>query len=814
MGEGKKTVAVLGGGIAGLTAAHELSSRGYAVTVFEARGPVDGELGGKARSFRKPDGDVKLFGEHGFRFFPGFYQNVIDTMKRIDAAGGSGKVVDHLVPLETAGFYADREVHGGWKGRLLPSWVATSCIAVGAMLFLAWLITAGVLWWRAAPLWVWAVWLVSPALWVVLRTVVLAVSEKGDTFLPLRLPCEEPRRGYGPFQTGLLSAYRWFRWAAPLPIVLALASGDRWRLLPLAIVVSALIWWYPALATFHYLWRVLTKIPPGVRPGVFESLAATFRIGAVLTSSERRLYEQWERENWWSYIGAYRYSKAFRLAFATGLTRAFVATRAEQMSARTGATILGQLLYDISPTLHSRTGPADRVLDQPTHEAWINPWIAQLRDAGVLFNFFQHRDGSLETLKRVEVVRLLLGEPAVRDGRQVPTIGGFLFRDHLHARPRPAPQIFDHYVLAVSGTSAQHILANSPRVVRADREAEHRPDDELGLPTRGKTVPYLDGVFDLQFGWMTGIVYHLKERRELPKGHLLCLESDWALTAIEQTDTWKGVDTGPWSTIVSVNVSDWFRSSPRALPASREKLDRVAKETWRQLGQHVHELADVPWDTVHYLPDSALTDPSAGFRGPERSRDGENVPMAAFQNSTLTNDEKLLINTAGSWDHRPTAKSAFANLVLAGDYVRTWTDFASMEGANEAGRRAARTILRHDEHPAGSDSSPDRIETFALPVPDELSFLQDAVRRVDRVMMWASLPHPLLLLATPLGWFAGAEVALNRFVLRLRRDKRQQPVPDEPPQDATILPATASTADQSRDDARLTTSAASSTASP
>lgn len=39
-------VAVLGGGIGGLTAAHELAERGFAVTVYEARA----EAGGKSRS--------------------------------------------------------------------------------------------------------------------------------------------------------------------------------------------------------------------------------------------------------------------------------------------------------------------------------------------------------------------------------------------------------------------------------------------------------------------------------------------------------------------------------------------------------------------------------------------------------------------------------------------------------------------------------------------------------------------------------------------------------------------------------------------
>src|SRR5215211_4963254 len=77
------TVAVLGGGVAGLTAAHELAERGFEVTVYEARAL----LGGKARSLPVPGsgegGRRDLPAEHGFRFFPGFYRHVPDTMRRI-----------------------------------------------------------------------------------------------------------------------------------------------------------------------------------------------------------------------------------------------------------------------------------------------------------------------------------------------------------------------------------------------------------------------------------------------------------------------------------------------------------------------------------------------------------------------------------------------------------------------------------------------------------------------------------------------------------------------------------------------------------
>src|SRR5436190_8565874 len=82
------TVYILGGGVAGLSAAHELAERQFNVVLFEQH-----EIcGGKARSMKNPgsgsNGNADLPGEHGFRFFPGFYWHLIDTMKRIDVGGG------------------------------------------------------------------------------------------------------------------------------------------------------------------------------------------------------------------------------------------------------------------------------------------------------------------------------------------------------------------------------------------------------------------------------------------------------------------------------------------------------------------------------------------------------------------------------------------------------------------------------------------------------------------------------------------------------------------------------------------------------
>ena len=98
----QKTVAIFGGGVGGMSAAHMLALRGFQVTVYER---AEVYVGGKARSVNvpgtnMPDKDKYLPGEHGFRFFPGFYSHVIETMKEIPF-DDKKTAYDSLVSTET-----------------------------------------------------------------------------------------------------------------------------------------------------------------------------------------------------------------------------------------------------------------------------------------------------------------------------------------------------------------------------------------------------------------------------------------------------------------------------------------------------------------------------------------------------------------------------------------------------------------------------------------------------------------------------------------------------------------------------------------
>jgi Flavin containing amine oxidoreductase len=216
--------------------------------------------------------------------------------------------------------------------------------------------------------------------------------------------------------------------------------------------------------------------------------------------------------------------------------------------------------------------------------------------------------------------------------------------------------------------------------------------------------------------WMNGFLLYLDRDVPLVHGHTVYMDSEWALTSISQAQFWSGVDLARYGDgrvkgILSIDVSDWETPGPlTGKVAARCTKEEIRAEVWAQLMAHFdHGELEEEWVLGWFL------DPAIQFPNP----------------SSATNLEPLLINTAGSWADRPDAVTRIPNLLLAADYVRTRTDLATMEGANEAARVAVNAILDAIRSPAA------RCALFA---PREPAVLGPA-RTLDR-LRWMLFRRP------------------------------------------------------------------------
>ena len=204
----------------------------------------------------------------------------------------------------------------------------------------------------------------------------------------------------------------------------------------------------------------------------------------------------------------------------------------------------------------------------------------------------------------------------------------------------------------------------------------------LAQPAAARAEPRLAGLDRLVTRWMNGILFYLDRDVPLVHGHAIYIDSAWALTSISQAQFWRGVDLerygdGRVKGILSVDISDWQTPGPRT--------GKVAARCTRE------EIRAEVWAPAHRPPQRRA---GAGARRAPRADAGSSIRRSSSPTRRdATNLEPLLINTAGSWADRPDARRGSRTCFLAADYVRTNTDLATMEGANEAARRAVNAIL-------------------------------------------------------------------------------------------------------------------------
>jgi uncharacterized protein with NAD-binding domain and iron-sulfur cluster len=506
-------VIILGGGMAGLSAAHELIERRFEVEIYESLEIA----GGKARSMPLPgsgqDGRRDLPGEHGFRFFPRFYRHVTDTMTRI--------------PYGT---------HGNVAGNLVDT---TRCQ--------------------------------------------LARFGRHSVEISARAP-----------QT--LNDVR-------------AALDDLGRYLGGDLGLS-----HDELAFF------------------------ASKIWQIVTSCEERRMNEYEKIGWWDFIGAEEHSPAYQKLLGHGITRSLVAAKARTASTKTIGDIFVQLLFGMASP-----GPStDRVLNGPTNDVWIDPWMHYLATRGVKYRF------------NAKV-------------RSVAFEGGRVRSATVDHNGSTATVAGDYFIFAMPVEDVIDLL--TPEMIRADPGLAH--------------LFTLDDITE----WMNGIQIYLTEDVPIAHGHTIYVDSPWALTSISQAQFWNHVDLSTFGDgtvrgIISVDISEWEQPGLRGKTAKDCTREEIKAEVWEQLKRGLNY-----GDTV-LLRDEQLhswsLDPAI-----QRGDDG-----------TTANEEPLLVNLVDTWKLRPEAVTRIPNLFLASDYVRTYTDLATMEAANEAARRAVNGIL----HASGSDA--------------------------------------------------------------------------------------------------------------
>jgi geranylgeranyl pyrophosphate synthase/uncharacterized protein with NAD-binding domain and iron-sulfur cluster len=388
------------------------------------------------------------------------------------------------------------------------------------------------------------------------------------------------------------------------------------------------------------------------------------RVWQILTSCEERRLGEYEQIPWWDFVGADDRSTAYRKFLAAGITRSLVAAKAHKASTRTIGDVLVQLLMTI---VNPAAGSTDRVLDGPTNLVWIDPWRSYLESRGV-----EYRCGA-----RVE---------------QILCDGGRITGVELNENRRRSVVTGDYYVSAIPVERMAPLVTSS--LLAADPAL-------AGLQSLASNVE-----------WMTGIQYYL--RRDVPTthGHVIHIDTEWALTSISQLQFWRSVAPAQFGVsdvrgILSVDVSDWTAPGADGRGAMHCSREEVVRETWRQLQRSLNVEQELLRDEdLHsWCLDPDITD-DTGHPG------------------LLRNAEPLLVNLVGTWAQRPDAATAIPNLFLASDYVRTFTDLATMEGANEAARRAVNGLLAA----AGFDGP--RCAVWPLHEPEALAAwrLHDAVR--------------------------------------------------------------------------------------
>ena len=174
------------------------------------------------------------------------------------------------------------------------------------------------------------------------------------------------------------------------------------------------------------------------------------------------------------------------------------------------------------------------------------------------------------------------------------------------------------------------------------------------------------------------------EQDSYPRGWTILMDSPWAILCMYQSKLiWPTINFKP--PVTGILSAAWSNFEvPGVLynkPAKACTAEEIKEEILAQIRMHKGTEAwmkKMKIHTWHIDPDIQFSNETGVFE---------------------KHHAELFIQPPNSWDYQPEVYTEIPNLFLASDYVRTSSDIANMESANEAGRRAANAILKQCHHP-------------------------------------------------------------------------------------------------------------------
>ena len=412
------------------------------------------------------------------------------------------------------------------------------------------------------------------------------------------------------------------------------------------------------------------------------------KIFKFLTSCPERRAKEYENVSWWDFIEGDRLSPRMQ-AHLQSMPQLLVAMSARESDARTFGDVVAQLLKD-QVLLDPRT---DGLLNGPTTEAWFANWRRYLEHQGVRF-----RRGTLTGFH-------------LWSGQLWPTALVLVRRDDGTEEWRKRIIIRDYTVVAVPPQAIQSIIRADDRLDRGDFQKIRRFDlgnTDVASPTGA-------------LRHMTGIQYFLPAEFKMVEGHSVYPDAPWRLSSVFQTQFWHR-RRGWWDGyrgVLSAVLCDWGRPGRRGVPAWALSPDEIAREVWEQILETIpaEQRPHVPHPLLYHF-DERMEERAGGYH----------------------NTSPLLINRPGEFPERPGELGELGydthgswRVVFAGNLMQTHTRMTTMESANESGRHAVNAILEREGF-QGDRCTIEPVEDHEL---DELRYFVD----LDRALFAEDLKH-------------------------------------------------------------------------